>query len=139
MNKITISGNFTKDGEVRTTQSGKEVYSNSLAVKRNFKNKDSEYDTDYFEITKWNPTDYIKNNAKKGIRALITGSIHREEYTKDNEKKYVWKVLAEEVELFLNKQDNKQETTQETTEFDNMQTKTDYQDTVALSDEDLPF
>ena len=135
MNKITISGNFTKDGEVRTTQSGKEVYSNSLAVKRNFKNKDGEYETDFFEITKWNPTDYIKNNAKKGIRALISGSIYREEYTKDNETKYAWKVLAEEVELFL----GKKETQQETTEFDNMQTKTDYQDTVALSDEDLPF
>ena len=99
MNKITISGRLTKDGETRTTQSGKEVYSNSLAVSRNFKNSKGEYDTDFFEIVKWNPTDYIKDNAKKGTRALITGSIYREEYTKDKETKYVWKVQVEEIEL----------------------------------------
>lgn len=141
MNKITISGRLTKDGETRTTQSGKEVYSNSLAVSRNFKNSKGEYDTDFFEIVKWNPTDYIKDNTKKGTRALITGSIYREEYTKDKETKYVWKVQVEEIELFLDKKNNEEEKIEEVNEFSTLSTKTEYQNskTIQLDDSSLPF
>ena len=41
LNHIVIMGRLTKDPELRTTQSGVSVTSFTLAVDRDFKNKDS--------------------------------------------------------------------------------------------------
>ena len=40
MNKVILSGNLTKEVEVRYTQNGKAVAKVGLAVTRNFKNAD---------------------------------------------------------------------------------------------------
>ena len=129
MNKIILSGRLTKDSELRTTQNNKEVLTGSIAVNRNFKNKDGEYDTDFFDFTIWSPTDYIKKNTKKGTRALISGSIHREEYEKDKQKRYTYKIMVENIELLLSKEEVKVPENY----------KTEYENTVELQDSDLPF
>ena len=106
MNKVILSGRLTKDGEVRTTQSGKEVYTNTIAIKRSYKNANGEYESDFFNISLWQPMDYIKNNAKKGVRALVEGKIQQRSFEADGIIKYITEVIAENMEIFLDKKED---------------------------------
>ena len=57
LNHIVIMGRLTKDPELRTTQSGVSVTSFTLAVDRDFKNKDSgEKSTDFIDVVAWRAT-----------------------------------------------------------------------------------
>ena len=106
MNKVILTGRLTKDGEVRTTQSGKEVYTNTIAIKRSYKNANGEYESDFFNISLWQPMDYIKNNAKKGVRALVEGKIQQRSFEADGIIKYITEVIAENMEIFLDKKED---------------------------------
>lgn len=134
MNKIIISGRLTKDGELRTTESGKSVYSGSVAVNRNFKNKDGEYESDFFNIVYWNCSDKFTQYLKKGRQVLVEGSLQTRTYEdKEKNKKSVVEVIAERIELIgEGKKEEKVEVPQNT--------KTEYEEhEIELTDADLPF
>ena len=46
MNKVELTGRLTADPELRYNDSGKAFTRFTLAVQRNYKNKDGEYDAD---------------------------------------------------------------------------------------------
>ena len=138
MNKVIVSGRLTKDGETRTTESGKSVYSGSVAVNRNFKNKEGNYDADFFNFVYWNINENFQKYLKKGKGVIIEGSLQTRTYEdKDKIKKHITEIIAERIELIG---EVKQQEKTEVTEFDTMHTKTEYkQPEVQLADEDLPF
>ncbi len=136
MNKIIVTGRLTKDGETRTTESGKQVYSNSVAVRRRFKNKDDEYETDFFNFVYWNISDKFSQYLKKGKAVVIEGSLQTRTYDdKDANKKYVTEIIAERIELAG--ESKKEESTEPVQELKHT---TDYDDNeIVLGDNDLPF
>ena len=139
MNKIILCGNTTKDLEIRTTESGKEVASGSIAVSRSFKNKDGNYDSDFFNFVIWTPTDYVKG-ITKGTKVLLDGEIRNETYENDKkEKRTITRIYVNHIEAF--KKQEKQEEPETVNEFSAMNVKTEYEETpeVKLQDEDLPF
>ena len=140
MNKFIGVGNLTKDGELRSTESGKIIYSNSLAMRNDFKNKDGEYDTEFINFSAWGTTaEYLKKYAKKGNKVLIEGRISTRSYDKqDGSKAYITEVNAEKVELLTYK---KEETTTQNELEVPQNYKTQYQENeeISLSDADLPF
>ena len=140
MNKIIVSGRLTKDGETRTTESGKSVYSGSVAVNRNFRNKEGNYDADFFNFVYWNVSDKFKDYLKKGKGVLIEGSLQTRTYEdKDKNKKHITEIIAERIEL-IGEGKKEQHDKPEGTEFDTLHTKTEYkQPEVQLEDADLPF
>lgn len=140
MNKFIGVGNLTKEGELRSTESGKIIYSNSLAMRNDFKNKDGEYDTEFINFSAWGTTaEYLKKYAKKGNKVLIEGRISTRSYDKqDGSKVYITEVIAEKVELLTYK---KEETTTQNELEVPQNYKTQYQENeeISLKDEDLPF
>ena len=69
LNHIVIMGRLTKDPELRTTQSGVSVTSFTLAVDRDFKNKDSgEKSTDFIDVVAWRQTAPINRG---GVRLQV--------------------------------------------------------------------
>ena len=57
MNIIALTGNATKDIELTYTQSGTAVGKGSIAVRRDFKNKQTgEYETDFINFTAFGKT-----------------------------------------------------------------------------------
>lgn len=136
MNKIIVSGRLTKDGETRTTESGKSVYSGSVAVNRRFKKEDGTYETDFFNFVYWNVSDKFSQYLKKGRAVIIEGSLQTRSYEdKDKNKRYVTEIIAERIEL--TGESKKEESTEPIQE---MKTKTDYQENeIVLNDSDLPF
>ena len=142
MNRIILSGNLVNDGEIRTTSTNKEVYSGRIAVNRGMKDSDGNYITDYFNLVYWNPSDYFKNNAKKGAKAVVEGKIINRDYdAQDGTKKYITEVWVQLFEVYAKET---QEATQETKEEPEVPSNytTEYKEMdngVHLEDTDLPF
>lgn len=101
MNKIILIGNAIAKPEIQTTNSGKSVSRFSIAVKRDFKNTNGEYDTDFFNIEVWgglaeNCSKYLDKGSKVGV----SGSIHNNSFTgKDGQPHKSTAVRAESVEF----------------------------------------
>ena len=74
MNKVILSGNLVRDIELRQSQGGKSVVSNCVAVKRDYKNAQGEYDSDFINIVLWgSQADYLTKYGKKGDRVELVG------------------------------------------------------------------
>lgn len=136
MNKFIGVGRNTKDGEYRTSDSGVEIYTNTLAMTNNFKNKEGNYDSEFINYVAYRKTaEFLSKYASKGTLIGIDGRIQTRSYDKNNEKRYVTEIVVENAYVL-----QKKEETKEVNEFDTLQTKTEYQETdIPLSDNDLPF
>ena len=74
MNKVILSGNLCKDIELKQTQSGKSALNNSVAVKRDFKDADGTYQTDFIDFIAFgNQAEYLNKYAYKGARVELVG------------------------------------------------------------------
>lgn len=134
MNKFEVIGNLTKDSEIRTTPSNKEVATFSVGVKRTFKNSDGNYDSDFFNYMMWQPSDFYKDNLKKGTKVYVQARLNNRTYEKDGKKQYITDYIVEHIEI-LSKIE-KVETTEEVPQ----NIKTEYQhNEILLEDNDLPF
>ena len=70
MNRFECIGNLIKDAEIRTT-GDKEVETFSIGIRRTHKNKEGNYDSDFFNFIIWQPLEFYKNNLKKGTKVTI--------------------------------------------------------------------
>ena len=98
MNRVFLTGNLTRDVEVRYSQSGAAVARTGIAVKRPFsKDKDS---VDFFNLVTFNKTaEVFQKWLKKGSRVLIEGRLQTNSYEKNGVKHNSVDVLVENVEF----------------------------------------
>ena len=155
MNKIILVGRLTKDPEVRTTSAGFNTVNFTVAVNRNFKNKDGNYDADFLPCVAFRQTaDFISKFFKKGNMICLDGRVQTRNYdAADGSKRYVTEVVVENVEFVGGKNDS---TSSSNTDFvdepsvapiDEMpeydiptsDPYENYDKEVSLSDNDLPF
>ena len=128
MNKLTIIGNLTRDPELRTTTTGVNVCSFSVAVKRKNR-RDGESEADFFEVTAWRERgEMCAKYLSKGKKVCVIGAVSVETYTgNDGTTRAKLKVTADEVE-FLSPKDAPK-----------VDQGSGFQDVTASVDEDLPF
>lgn len=121
MNKIILVGRMTKDIEIRYTQNQKEVGSFDLAVNRNYKNANGEYDTDFFKCIAWgNLAKTIQTYTSKGSQIAIEGRVENRTYqANDGTNRYVTEVVVEGVHLIDFKK-NETATTEEVIGVDDL-------------------
>lgn len=86
INSCTFTGRLTRDPDIGN--SGKTTFASfGLAVKRNYKNSDGGYDTDFFEFRAYGRTaDFVEKYFKKGMKADIA-SVARQDHWTDKEGK----------------------------------------------------
>lgn len=85
LNHIVLQGRFTRDPELKRTQSGTAVCSFSLAVERDVKNQDGSRTTDFIDHVAWRGTaEMISKYFKKGSMAITEGRLELRTWT-DNE------------------------------------------------------
>ena len=81
MNKVIISGNITKDIDLRKTQTNKSVARFSVANNEGYGDKKI---TTFINCQAWEKTaDLIANYCSKGSKVLIEGSWRTNSYEKD--------------------------------------------------------
>ena len=100
LNHITIAGRFTKDPELRRTPTGTAVASFTLAVDRDFADKQSgKKETDFIECVAWrNTAEFIDKYFSKGRMAVVSGRLQIRSWTdKEGNKRKTAEVVAENV------------------------------------------
>ena len=100
LNHITIMGRLTRDPELRKTGSGLSVASFTLAVDRDFKNKETgEKECDFIDCTAWrNTADFVSKYFTKGRMAVVEGRLQIRNWTdKEGNKRRSAEVVADNV------------------------------------------
>ena len=156
MNKVILIGRLTKDPEMRTTTSGINSTTFTLAVSRNYTNQSGEKDADFINCVAWRKqAENINKFCKKGSQVAVDGRIQTRSYdAQDGSKRYVTEVVADNVTFLGSKNsnggkdfndDNASVNTNSSIETTDL-TDDPYKDFgeevdnfVALSEEDLPF
>lgn len=108
LNKIILMGRLTRDPEMRTTQSGTAVASFSLAVDRDFKDKQTgEKATDFIDIVAWRSTgEFVSKYFTKGRMAVVEGRLQIRDWTDQNgNKRRSAEVVADNVYFGDSKRD----------------------------------
>ncbi|MBI5972191.1 single-stranded DNA-binding protein [Staphylococcus caledonicus] len=110
LNRIVLVGRLTKDPEFRTTQNGVSVANFTLAVNRNFKNKNGEQQADFINVVVFRQqADNVNNYLSKGNLAGVDGRIQSRSYeNKEGQRVFVTEVVADSVQFLEPKNNNQQ-------------------------------
>ena len=157
MNKAILIGRLTKDPELRTTPTGRNVCQFSVAVSRNFTNANGEREADFINCVVWDKqAENLVKYQKKGNQIAVEGRIQTRNYDdKDGKKVYVTEILASNI-IFLDSKgtgatgntsfNNLTEPPMVDTSSNNMETVSvekdpfeAFGDSIEISDNDLPF
>jgi single-strand DNA-binding protein len=100
LNRVILIGRLTRDPELRTTNTGKNVVEFSIAVNKRFKPQDGQPDADFFRVKAWGQTaDYVSNYLTKGRLVSVDGRLETRKFTdKDGNNREVVEVVAENVQ-----------------------------------------
>ena len=109
LNQVVLVGRLVKTPELRVTGNGKKTATVTLAVPRNFKNPDGEYETDFLDCILWtnvaeNTTEYCQTGDMLGVKGRIQTRVIQNE---DGTKKKKTEIVAEKV-TFLAQSPNNQ-------------------------------
>lgn len=105
MNKVILIGNLTKDPELSKTSNDVSLCKFSIAVNRDYEDKDGNRGVDYFNVTVWrNRADTCAKYLKKGNKVCVVGNLQIRNY-EDSEgiKRIAIDVVSEEVEFLTPK------------------------------------
>lgn len=113
INRVILVGRLTKDPEFKTTQSGVNVATFTLAVNRTFTNAQGEREADFINIVVFRKqADNVNNYLKKGNLAGVDGRIQSRSYeNKEGQRVFVTEVVADSVQ-FLEPKNNNQKNNQ---------------------------
>ena len=131
VNSVILVGRLAQNPELYLTENGKKMSVITLAVPRNYKNIDGEYDTDFLDCILWtgiaeNTHEYCKTGDILGVKGrLQTRMIEKEDGTKQKKVE----MIAEKVTfLSSNKpQDNFESSRKEKKDDNNKKNKKEEQ------------
>ena len=128
INQVSITGNLTREPELRTTQSGTSVLSFGIAVNDRRKVADGQWadEPNFFEcVTFGNRATALSDILAKGMKVAIAGKLHYSSWEKDGQKHSKVDIIANEIELMQNRKPQQEQPQQ--------------QEEPAYYDADLPF
>ena len=110
MNKVFMVGNIVRDVETKIA-GGYQVIQNTVAVKRNYPDRDGNYPTDFIDFQSWGKqAEYLEKYGAKGSKIAIVGRLQSREYDgRDGTRKTVWEVITDEIQLISSVQKPKAE------------------------------
>lgn len=133
MNKVIISGNITKDLELRSTKNGKKFLGFSIAVNEGTKDKPI---TNFFNCNAWEQNaEFINKYFSKGRKILIEGTLRTNKYKNDEGKEITNTYILVNHSEFC---DSKKEETN-TNEVEEDYKAFENPSEVVFEDDDLPF
>jgi single-strand DNA-binding protein len=148
LNKVLLQARLGNDAELKTSSNGISVVTLNVAVKRDFKNKNGENETDWLTVVIWRQTaEMVAKYFKKGDQILIEGSIQTRKYTdKDGNNRTAFEIVANNVHFVESKKsadvnvgvDPLPDFANRLNEFNNAN-NTQNEDMFSKIDDDMPF
>jgi single-strand DNA-binding protein len=147
MNVITLTGNATKDFELKYTPSGKPVGNGSIAVRRDYKNQQGEYETDFINLVVLGKlSEIMANHVHKGDKFGVTGRLQIRKWEKDGKTSYFTEVVVNGFDFPTKSQSTGGNTNTSSNDKTRSQGNTVVGDDpfksngqIDISDDDLPF
>ena len=101
-NNITISGNITRDPEMRYTPSGISKVTFGVAVNRSWRNQQSqewEEQTSFFNVVAWRQlAEHASASLTKGSRVVVSGRLEQRSWETDQgEKRSIVEIVADDI------------------------------------------
>ncbi len=101
-NNVTLTGNITRDPELRFTPSGQAVATFGLAVNRRWQNRQTnewEEQTSFFDVKCWaQMAENVSESLTRGSRVVVTGRLEQRSWETDNgDKRSKVEVVADEI------------------------------------------
>lgn len=99
MNKAILIGRLTRDPELRTTPTGRNVCQFSIAVNRTYTSASGEREADFINCVVWDKqAENLAKYQKKGNQIAVDGRIQTRNYDDNNGRKvYVTEVLVNNI------------------------------------------
>jgi len=99
VNTVTVSGNLTRDAEVRYTNSGMGIIGFSVATNHSRKNGDNWEDVaHFFDVTIFG-REKLAPYLTKGKKVFISGRLEQQRWEKDGQKRSAVKIIGEQIVL----------------------------------------
>lgn len=103
INRVVISGNLTRDPELRRSQSGMAILSIGVAVndrRRNPQTGDWEDYANFIDCTMFgNRAESLSNILTKGMKVVIEGKLRWSQWERDGQKRSKIEVIIDEVDF----------------------------------------
>ncbi|HLG68735.1 MAG TPA: single-stranded DNA-binding protein [Acidimicrobiales bacterium] len=101
-NSTTVTGNLTRDPEIRYTREGQASTSFGLAVNRRWQDRETrewEEATSFFDVVCWRElAENVAMSLTRGMRVVVTGRIEQRTWeTEDGERRSKVEIVAEEI------------------------------------------
>ena len=145
MNKVILSGRFTRDPEQRMMSNQTEFSRFSLACQSSYVNKDGERDTEFINCVAFGRTaETINRYCKKGAMIVAQGRIKNSSYdAQDGTKRYVTDVVVDNFEFAGTAQNKSGQAQVQNTPVSQTapvsDSYADFANEVTISADDLPF
>ena len=100
LNHITIMGRLVRDPELRSTQSGTNVASFTVAVDRDFSGRDGgDKQTDFIDCVAWRQTgEFVSKYFRKGSMIVVSGRLQSRKWQdREGNNRTNWEVVADNV------------------------------------------
>ena len=115
MNRLTIIGNLTRDPELRTTPSGTNVCSFTVAVNRRSRRdaqNNNQPEADFFRVSAWNQLgETCARYLAKGRKVAVVGPVSVRTYQgSDGQTRASLEVMANEVEFLSSRSEGESDT-----------------------------
>lgn len=132
MNKLTIIGNLTRAPETRTTSSGKNVCTFTVAVNRR-RTQGNQPEADFFRVSAWGALgENCQKFLDKGRKVAVVGAVSANAYSNNGEARATLEVMAQDVEFLSGREDAANQAEKNKTK--------DEEDYIPVQDdEELPF
>ena len=113
MNRLTIIGNLTRDPELRTTPSGTNVCSFTVAVNRRGRRdaQSNQPEADFFRVSAWNQLgENCARYLAKGRKVCVVGPVSVRTYQgSDGQTRASLEVMANDVEFLSSRNETEGE------------------------------
>jgi single-strand DNA-binding protein len=105
-NTITISGNITREPEMRYTPSGVSKATFGVAVNRSWRNQQTqewEEQTSFFNVVAWRQlAENVAASLTKGSRVVVSGRLEQRSWETDQgEKRSIVEIVADDIAASL--------------------------------------
>lgn len=135
MNKVQLIGRLVDDPTLRYTKQNTPVASYTIAINTRY---GEQQQTEFINISSWGKSgEFVSKYFKKGQPIAITGRLKNNNYEdKNGNKRYSLEVITEDIEFIGDKKEEKIQ--QEEVLVPNNYTS-DYETTLTIDDDMLPF
>lgn len=108
INRVNISGNLTRDPELRATAGGTQVLSFGVAVndcRRNAQTGEWEDYPNFVDCTMFgNRAEAVGRFLAKGMKVAIEGKLHYSSWERDGQKRSKLEVIVDEIDVMVRRE-----------------------------------